>query len=91
MFESSVNVKFMGVEERSGTKDGKPWSMKEAIIFIQEFGRVKVPVHDRNAAVTLPEVNSVGKLRLSVSAGKFNALNLVWDSQSLFTPATKAA
>lgn len=90
MFESSVNVKFLGVEQRQGTKDGKPWEMKEAIIFIQDFGRVKVSVHDRNGSVTFPEENAIGKLRLSVSAGKFNSLNLVWDSKTVFTSAKAA-
>lgn len=90
MFESVLNVKFLGVEERSGNKNGKPWTVKEAVIFVQDFGRLKVSVHNRHSAVTFPEVNSIGKLKLSVFAGKFNALNLVWDSASVFT-ISKAA
>lgn len=90
MFESVLNVKFLGVEERHGEKDGKPWSMKEAIIFVQDFGRLKVAVHDRHTPVTFPEVNAIGKLKLSVTAGKFNSLNLVWDSNSSFAVASKS-
>lgn len=84
MFESTANVKFLGVEERNGVKDSKPWSMKEAIVFVQEFGRVKIPVWTRDGLVELPEPNSIGKLKLSCSVGKFGALNLVWDHSSVF-------
>ena len=88
MFESCVGVKFKGVEERSGEKNGRPWQMKEVVLFVQDFGTVKLPVHEKNGAVEFPPVDTIGKIKLSVSTGKFNSLILVWDHNSVFTPVT---
>ncbi len=74
-------VKFLGVSTRSGQSNGKPWEMTEAMIFVPDLGRVKVAVRGK---VSFPEVGAMINLALSVDQGKFQAISLVWDEQSVF-------
>lgn len=92
MFKATVPVKFMGIEERSGEKNGKEWRMKEAVVFVNDLGKVKIPVRERRGEtpLTLPEVGSVGALTLSPEQGKFGSLQLVWDKETVFQQIQQA-
>lgn len=77
-------VKFLGTETRKGEskRDGKPYEMTEAKIFIQDLGRVKVMVSGKP---TFPERDTFIQLRLTPDQGSFQSLRLVWDEQSQFS------
>lgn len=83
------NVKFKGIETKNGSKNGKDWSIKEAKLFIEDFGTVKVPVYDRDGGCNFPPDDSKIDLLLSPSKGKFDDFKPVWDSKTIFKEVSK--
>jgi hypothetical protein len=83
MLQFTQPVKFLKVDTRSGisTKTGKPYEMKEAVFFVPDLGRIKIPV---NGNPKMPEPDSIINVSLSVDQGSFQSMRVVYDDASRF-------
>lgn len=86
MLQFTEPVKFMGLKTRSGisSKTGKPYEITEARLYVNDLGRILVPVVGKPK---FPEDGQLVNLRLSVDQGTFQSLRVVYDEISLFTLA----
>ena len=82
----STPVKFLKSEVKSGVskKNDRPYEITEAVLFIPELGRVKVPVV---GSPKLPPPGSTIQLSLTPEQGSFQSLRVVWDEASQFKAA----
>lgn len=83
MIQFIEDVKFLKSETRTGTssKTGNPYEMVEALFFIPDLGRIKVPVVGNPA---LPPPGSFVKLALAVEQGSFQSMRVVFDESCKF-------
>lgn len=81
-------VKFLGTETRSGQKDGKDWTMLEAIFSVPDVGKIKVMCKGKPK---FPAINEVIELALSVDQGRFQSMLMTFDEQSIYQSMKKAA
>ena len=74
-------VKFKGVETKTGNKNGKDWTIKEAKLFIPDLGLVRVIVVGNPK---LPPEDTSINIALSVDQGSFQSIRVVWDESTQF-------